>query len=555
MADRTAAPDLIVRNGRIVTGEAGAGTPVSAFSVAGGRFALVGSEAEVMATAGPATEVIDLDDRMAMPGIADVHAHLMLGGSADAWELGIDPSDSLDDILAAIRREAHDTESDDWIIGGIVGSLVMNQIDDARHLRALDEASAGRPVMLRDDTQHNRWVNSAALQRMGIGADTPDLPGGTYVRDSTGALTGVLQELASRHAEEVAASQLRDLAHRKRVSARRAVEIMNSFGVTAVQEAATFRTALEAFAQLDRSDELNAWIVASMPARDFVVDVGEVGDELFDLAEQYRTRHLRPDFVKAVVDGIPMSYTAALLEPYTGQHCHGKSYAGTSYFTMPDLVGLLENCHDRGLGCKLHATGDGAVRQILDAVQTVRSTRGRGPTVHIAHTEFVHPQDIPRFAELGVVADLSPAMWFPSPMSEAIRAVVPASMMDRMWPFRDMLDNNVVLAAGSDWPCAHPTPNPWVGLESMITRADPSGEFAGTLNPEQSITLEAAVQAYTSLPATAMGLGAETGTISSGKSADFLVLDRDLTAIDSTEIHGTLVDRTVFAGRTVFSRP
>ncbi|WP_197074712.1 amidohydrolase [Rhodococcus sp. MEB064] len=546
---------MIVRNGRVFTGDRGLETPpVEAFSVAAGRFAVVGSDADVMATAGPGTEVVDLEGRMTMPGIADVHAHLMLGGAADAWELGIKPSDSLDDILASVRREASSAEAGEWIIGGIVGSLVMNQIDNGRHLRALDDASAGRPVMLRDDTQHNRWVNSAALQRMGVGADTPDLPGGTYVRDDSGALTGVLYELASRHAEEVATSQLRDLAHRKRVSARRAVEIMNSFGVTAVQEAATFRTALEAFHQLDHADELNAWIVASMPARDFVVDVGEVGDELFDLAEQFRSTHLRPDFVKAVVDGIPMSYTAALLEPYAGSHCHGKSYAGTSYFSMPELTALLENCHDRGLGCKLHATGDGAVRQILDAVDAVRGSRGPGPVIHIAHTEFVHPQDIPRFAALGVVADLSPAMWFPSPMSEAIRAVVPAAMMDRMWPFRDMLADNVMLAAGSDWPCAHPTPSPWVGLEAMITRADPSGEFAGTLNAGQSIALEAALQTYTSLPAAAMGLAAETGTITVGKSADFLVLDRDLMKVDSSSIHDTVVDRTVFAGRTVFSR-
>ncbi|WP_351232400.1 amidohydrolase [Streptomyces sp. NPDC002133] len=549
-----AGPDLILHNAAVYTVDPDRPW-ASAVAVADGRVVAVGSDDEVLPLAKERTVVRDLGGRMMMPGIVDGHSHLMLGGAADYWELTIDPSDSLEKILDIVRAEAERLEPGTWIIGGIVGSLVMGEIKDASYLARLDDVSPEHPVLLRDDTQHNRWVNSRTLDLMGVTADTPDPEGGFYVRDAEGQLTGVLWELACRHAEEVAQSHMPDLAERKAKSAQRAIEILNSFGITATQEAATFRTALAAFRDLDESGALNAWVVASLPARDFVVDVGEVGDELFDVAEEYRTAHLRPDFIKGVVDGIPMSYTAAFLEPYAGDHHHHDlHYAGTTYFTMPELVRLLDNAHRRDLGVKLHALGDGSVRLILDAVEVVRDLRGPGLRAQIAHVAFVHPDDLPRFAELGVVADLSPAVWWPNPITEAVRAVLDDERMDRIWPFRDLDETGALLIAGSDWPCANPTPSPWLGIEAMVTRADPTGSFPGELNREQGLDLETVLRIYTHNAAVSMGLGDEAGQIAVGRSADLIVLDQNLFEIAPERIHRTQVDETYFAGRQVYSR-
>ncbi len=543
-------PDTIVVGAKVFTVDA-ENSWVEAFAVSEGTIVATGTTAEIEALAGPGTRRVDAGGRMIMPGIVDVHSHLILGGQQTAWELPIQPTWSIDEVIATVAGAAADLPEDSWIIGGIVGSLAMNEITDASYLARLDEAAGGRPVLLRDDTQHNRWVNSVTLALMGVDERTPNLEGGEYVRDAQGRLTGVMWELASRHAEETAVAAIPGQDHRNQVSAAESIRIMNSYGVTATQEAATFESALKAFSELDRAGGLNAWVVASMPARDFVVGVGDVGATLYDRAEQHRSEHVRPDFVKAVVDGIPMSYTATFLEPYKPGHNHDACYRGVSYFTMPELVELLDQCYARGLGCKMHATGDGSVHEILDAVEIVRKLRGPGPVFHIAHVEFATPEDVARFKQLDVVPDVSPSMWFPSPMSIAIDAVLHEQVVKRMWPLRELVDAGALLSAGSDWPCALPTPDPWVGIETMVTRANPDPAFPGTLNPDQALTLGEVIRVYTHNPAVAMGLGEVTGSIEVGKAADFIVLDRNLFEIEPRDVHRTRVEQTWFGGRLV----
>ena len=425
----------------------------------------------------------------------------------------------------------------------------MDRLADRRHLLRLDEASGGRPVLLRDDSMHNRWVSSRALELMGVGPSTPDPEGGRYVRDEDGRLTGVLHELASATAEGAFAASVTDRRARTRTAVATALRVLNSYGITSAQDAATMGSHYAALRELEQAGELTARVVVSAPVRQFIEE-GVVGDELIATVGSDPGVLVRPEFVKVVLDGVPMTRTTALLQPYLCSHGH-EATTGELYWTLEVLVAQVERCYEAGLGAKFHATGDASVRLVLDAVERVRGERGPGPQFQIAHVEFIHPDDLPRFAELGVVADASPFIWFPSVLQESIRQQVPASLVDTSWPFRNLLDAGATVAAGSDWPCSAPNPDPWTGLQTMVTRQNPDPAVPGSLNPGQAITLEAAITAFTTAPAEAMGLGEVTGRLKAGYSADFIVLDRNLFDVDISQVHATQVLRTHFAGRLV----
>ncbi|MGQ4511674.1 amidohydrolase family protein [Streptomyces sp. DW26H14] len=529
----------------------------SALAARDGRLVALGTDWDIEGLVGPGTRVVDAGGRMIMPGLADVHAHLGFGGQAAAWELNLPPMCGATEILAAVQDRARSLGPDEWVVGGVLVSPVFQAVGTARMLAALDEVSEGRPVMLRDDSLHNRWVNSRALEILGVDDTTPDPPAGRYVRDEAGHAVGLLLGAPATDAELAARRAVEDAPGRDLRSARTAVAVLNSVGVTAAQDAATMGSWLDVFTELDRAGDLTAWIVGSMPAREFI-ESGPVGPELFDTAPRRRSPHVRPDFVKAVLDGVPMTRTSKFLEPYRavgdeGGGVAGDDYAGESLFTDAELLLLLEEAVARGLHAKLHATADGTVRQVLKAVQRLRERHGDGPVFHLAHPEFVHPDDVARFHELDVVADASPVLWFPNPMNGVIAQQVQDHYMERIWPLRELHEAGTRIAAGSDWPVATALPNPWLSIETMVTRRNPDSAFPGELAPAQAIDLTTALAAHTVGAVEAMGLSHETGRLKPGMSADFIILDRALFDIPVQEIHATQVLQTWFAGRQVHS--
>ncbi|MGY1643282.1 amidohydrolase [Geodermatophilus sp. SYSU D00703] len=551
MEQSTTPADLVVTGARIWTQDP-ARPWAEALAVRDGRITAVGTADEVAAAVGPDTEVHELSGEMVLPGLVDGHVHLNLGGSQAAFELPLLPTDGVDEILAKVRDWARELAPDAWVVGGIIGSTTMDGITDADTLARLDEAGGGRPVLLRDDSMHNRWVSSRALELMGVTQDSPDPEGGSYVRDSQGRLTGVLHELASGTAEGAFTASVADLEARVRTAVRTAIGILNGFGITAAQEAATMAGPAKALADLEAAGELTARVVLSTPVRPFIEE-GTVGEELIAAVAPLRGDLVRPDFVKIVLDGVPMTRTTALLSPYRCSHGE-EPQTVESLWTLEDLVAQLERCSELELGAKLHATGDASVRRVLDAAERLRASRSDGVRLQIAHTEYVHPDDVPRFAALDVVADLSPYIWYPSIIQESIAAQVPEEVVAASWPVRDLVDAGAVVAAGSDWPCAAPTPDPWTGLQTLVTRRNPDPAVPGALNPGQALTLEEAIAAFTTNPAQAMGLGDVVGRLAVGHAADFIVLDRDLFEIDVAEVHRTQVLRTYFAGTVVHEK-
>lgn len=543
----TTSPDLILTGGRIYTVDP-AQPRAEAIAVSDGRIVAVGSSSEVAALAGPETRVRDLAGAFLMPGLVDAHNHHAIAGEEELFQLRVPLGAHLDGIVDAVRAHAAALPADAWVVGGPWASDRLGEVNTAEALAQLDEAAGGRPVMLSDDSHHNRWVNSRAMEIAGV---EPGQPG--VVLDTEGRATGVLLEAAGIPVARAQREAGALTAEQQRASSRHGVAILNSYGVTAFQDAAVSTPTLEALRALDADGELDAWVVSSMLINDDIFGYAEIGDDLVFGGEPYRTEHHRPDFVKIFLDGVPPTRTGAFLEPYLPDDVHGAHFHGETLLDPDELADWLRRVADVGLSAKVHCTGDASVHAVLNAVEKLRDEGYTDTRYQVAHGQFVHPDDIARFAALGVSAEISPFIWVPGPIVEAIREVLPRDRADRIQPNRALLDAGAVVAGGSDWPVS-PSPNAWEGIHGLVTREDPSGQYPGTLWPEQAITLDEAIAAFTIGGATAMGLEHETGSLEPGKSADFVLLDRDPFAHPANELVQTTVSETWFAGRRVFAR-
>ena len=540
-------PDLILTGGRVYTVDPEQAW-AEAIAVAGGRLVAVGDSDDLLPLAGPDTEIRDLAGAFVMPGLVDVHNHHFLAGKEELFELRVPIGAGLDGILEAVAAHAATLPDGAWIVGGPWASDRLGDVNTAAALERLDAAAGGRPVMLSDDSHHNRWASSRALELAGV---EPGSAGVLTDPNASDRATGVLLEAAGLPVARAHAAAGALTAEQERAAAQRGVEILNSYGVTAFQDAGVSTHILEALRSLDASGDLDAWVVSSLLINDEIFGFAEVGDDLVFGGERFRTEHHRPDFVKIFLDGVPPTRTGAFLEPYLPDDAHGDHFHGETLLDPAELTDWLRRVARAGLSAKIHCTGDASVHEVLNAVEVLRDEGITEPRYQIAHGQFVHPDDIPRFAALRVSADISPFIWVPGPIVEAIREVLPRDRADRIQPNRALIDAGAVVAGGSDWPVS-PSPNAWEGIHGLVTREDPSGAYPGALWPEQAISLAEAIAAFTINGAEAMGLAHETGSLTPGKSADFVLLDRDPFAHDARSLVQTTVTETWFAGRRVY---
>jgi hypothetical protein len=244
-----------------------------------------------------------------------------------------------------------------------------------------------------------------------------------------------------------------------------------------------------------------------------------------------------------------MTRTAAMLDAYL-PNADGSVTVCHPFLPQPELVSWIRKAASFGMGIKIHCAGDAAVRATLDAIEIVRDIDGPGPMHQIAHPGYVHPEDIPRFARLNVVADLCPAIWMPSALMQSVFDVMGEKRARHYWPFKDMKAAGTLMAGGSDWPVIG-LPDPWFGLQGMVTHANPRAPELGALWPEQALDLPTAIEVYTINVARGMGIADLCGSLEPGKLADLIVLDRNLFDIPLTEIARTRVLQTWFEGRLV----
>lgn len=554
-APEVAAADVVVTSaGAIYTVDASKPW-VDAVAIDDGRYVFVGSAEDAKKYIGPQTRVIEVGDTMAMPGLNDAHVHPLMGGIKALYECNFGFTATPDDVAAALKACAEKTPEGTWIKGGQWGSsfFVVNKVPSPRGF--LDAITTKHPIFLNDDSGHNGWVNSAALQAAKLDAKTKNPEGGTIVRDAKGEPNGVLLETAARIFDTV----VPEWTDEQYVNAaREAMHIANAYGITGIKDAGAFHPSPKAFHALDQANELKLHVAACIRTpygpRSGPLDFDAIEAE----RKAYKSKHVNTDFVKLFLDGVPTpARTAAMIHPYVADKQHGDHFTGGDTHIDPkELAADVTELDKRGFTVKMHAAGDRSVRIGLDAIEAARKANGNSGLHHeLAHAGYVDATDIPRFAQLGAAADFCPILWHPSSIIEAVVSAVGEERGRQYWPTRALLDAGALIVPGSDWPAAVPDENPWIGVEAFVTRRDPRGQVAGELWKEQAITLDEALRIYTLNGAEALKLRGQTGSIEVGKSADLIVLDRHLFKVPIEDVGETQVRTTLFEGQVVFERP
>lgn len=530
-----APPDRVFVNARVWTGDPAQPT-AEAIAVTGDRISAIGTSAAVRALAGGTTEVVDLGGRRVVPGFNDAHWHLPSRRTADLSYAG--------DIAAIVSRlRAFEAALPDgaWLTGR--GWTPSDFPDNAAHRRYLDAAFPDRPVFITDRDGHQALANAAALKRAGVSRDTADPRGGRIERDADGSPTGLLKEAASslvgRHvpppsADEVHASILEELDKAARL------------GLTSVQ-IASGRTSGATFEALQRALAQGGLTVRVRSTVPFSADATDAQLAAYvALRDAHRGRMLTFGVAKGMLDGTVDAHTAAMLEPYVNSDDFG-----LPMWTAGDLARAVTRYDAAGLQIQLHAIGDRAIRMALDAYEAAARVNGTSGRRHrIEHIEVPALADLPRFAQLGVIA--STQAMFASPDVTTLQNYAPALGPERARrsnAFKLFDDAGAVQAFGSDYPVF--TMDVLRGLHAAVTRELPDGTPKGGWHPEHRLSLEAALRHYTWGSAYASFEEADKGTLVPGKLADFVVLTEDIFENPPARLLTAKIARTVVGGRTI----
>lgn len=547
----TAQPGTLLTGGRVLTMDDA--TPVAdAVAVRHGRIAAVGTYEQAAAAAGPDAHVVDLEGGSLLPGFQDAHVHPLEGGMS-LERCDLTAVHALDDYLKAANTWAEAHPEATWVVGG--GWYRDAFPGNRPHRRDLDRVLPDRPAYFNGHDGHTAWVNSAALRAAGIDRDTVDPSNGVIERDADGEPTGVLVEDA---AALVSSLLPRTGSDDLRQSMLTAQAYLHSLGITAWQDAIvgdylgmpdpfdTYRT-LEAEGLLTGRVRGALWW-----------EIHRGLEQLPELLERRRLTEggrFHAGAVKIMQDGICENCTGAMLAPYLDHAGAPTGGTGISFIDPEQLAEITTVLDGHGFQVHFHGVGDRAVRECLDAVAAARRTNGPNDLRHqIAHLDVVDPADIPRFAELGVMANLQP-LWARRDVEieETKLPLLGADRQENHFPFASLVAAGAEVAMGSDWPVT--SPDPLWGLHTAIHRTaprqDPHGnERARTdaLIPGQRLPADVALRGYIRGSARANHLDAETGRIFPGALADLVLVDGDLTdpaAFETARVRTTWVDGEV----------
>ena len=534
-------PDLVVTGARIWTGTASghpdAGPLADGVAVRGDRVVAIGPADDVRALAGPRTRVVHAPGRVVVPGFTDAHVHTPFAGR-NLLNVWLNDTRGLPGYLDVIAEFARSHPDLPWILGG--GWAMEYFPGGTPRAEELDRIVPDRPVFLFNRDVHGAWVNSRTLELAGITRDTPDPADGRIERDPlTGEPTGTLHEGVAYRINDTlvplpdvagwTAALLRGQAH------------LHALGLTGWNDAWITPDTLQAYRGLAADGRLTGRVVGSLwwdrhRGLDQIPDLLAQREATSGAAEAggSGTPGFFPTAVKIMTDGVLENHTGALLEPYC-DGCGGHTDNHGIAFVERDLLAAAVTELD-GLGFQvhLHAIGDRAVRNALDAVAAARAAHGPNDLRHhIAHLQVVHPDDVPRFAALGVVANCQ-AYWAQSEpqMDELPVPFLGADRAAQQYPFASIARAGGRLAMGSDW--AVTTADPLEQIEVAVTRVDPRNRSTAPFLPGERLGLEQAFSAFTAGSAF-VNHDADGGVLAVGGRADLVLLSQDVFAPGFTD--------------------
>ncbi len=544
--------DLVLVGGKVATVDPALGE-VEAVAVRGNRIAAVGTDAEIRAMIGDDTEVVELDGRLVIPGFIEGHGHFMGLGEA-RLTLDLMETTSWEQVVAMVEEAAAEAAPGEWITGRgwhqeRWDPAPENTFDGVPTHHAMSAVSPDNPVLLTHASGHGSFANAAALDESGITADTPDPSGGVIVRDAEGEPTGFLRQAAQNLARSAHSRFQEGMTPEEREErALRQVELAGEeallHGITSFHDAGSNFATIERFRRL--ADE------GALPVRLYVAVSGESLSSMREgLAEHRVVNHgghfLTVRAVKGRADGALGTHGAWLLEPYADM----PDTEGLPQTDPEDLQAQAQVAFDNDYQFNTHAIGDRGNRETLNIYETVLSANGRVVPDHrwrIEHAQHLDPDDIPRFAELGVIASMqaihgtSDAPWIEPRLGEE-RARTGA------YVWRSLIDSGATICNGTDVP-VEPI-SPIASYYSSVSRMTRDGE---RFFPEQAMSRAEALESYTINCAFAGFHEDDLGTLTPGKLADLVVLDRDILTVEEADIPNTQVDLTIVDGEVRFRR-
>ncbi len=542
-----AAPDLVLLASAAWTGVPGSDPP-DAVAVAQGRILAVGRRRDVRALAGPGTRVVEVPGAMILPGFQDAHCHPTHGG-LDRIRCDLHDVRGADAVVAAIRAYVEAHPDVPWILGG--GWYMGDFPGGVPSRESLDAAVADRPAFLASRDVHSAWVNSRGLELLGIGPAMPDPANGRIERTADGSPQGTLHEGAFQDARTRIPAPGPDEMLRALLAGQ---AYLHSCGITAWQDA---WVAAQDFAAYERAV---AEGLLTGRVRGAMWWDREAGLEQIDGLVARRAAAPGGRFtagtVKIMADGVLENFTGSLRDPYLdadGRPTGGRGIAFLGPDRLRDAVRALDAL---GFQVHVHAIGDAAVRDALDAFEDALAANGRmGNRHHIAHIQLVHPDDVPRFAALDVTANMQP--YWACHDSQMDTLTIPFIGPERtawQYPFGSLARTGARLAGGSDWSVSTANVVEQIQVAVLRTFDDPDVAPAPLL-AEEAIDLETALRAYTAGSAWVNHLDGETGRLEPGMLADLVVLDRDLRAVDPAGLHEVRPLMTLVEGEPVFAAP
>lgn len=533
--------DLVLTNGRIYTVD-NARPHASALAVRGGRVLFVGSDAEARVLAGPSTLVIDLRGETVVPGIVDAHAHL-LGLGNKLQRVDLVGSKSYDEVVSRVEAWARDVKPGTWIQGRGWDQNLWPTRQFPTH-EALSRAFPNNPVVLTRIDGHAVLANAKAMELAHVTAATADPSGGRIVKLPSGGPSGVFVDNANGLIERAIPAATR-ADNRKAILA--AITEVNRWGLTGIHDPGEDAETIGIFEELAKEGNYNL--------RNYVMlsDPGEPGSAAA-LANPYIQRgpqsalydgHLWIRAIKLYADGALGSRGAALLAPYSDE----PSNSGLLVSKPEHIEAWAETALRSGFQVNVHAIGDRGNRIVLDAFESaLKKVPKADHRFRIEHAQVLSQEDIPRFATLGVIPSMQ-ATHQTSDMRWAPDRLGPLRIRGA-YAWRSLLNTGVVIPNGTDFPVEEV--NPLLTFHAAVTRQDPSNLPAGGWYPEQKMTREEALQSMTIWPAYAGFQESIMGSLTPGKYADFVILDRDIMQVPDSEILGTRVISTWIGGKRVY---